>query len=124
MSASSITFTGVNFPTNGYNTKAKFNGIEADSVTVSSATTADATWNLGVPITNTAFVPELRFESQINLGSALIANPNTVTLTNVLTISSSNAASLSCSFAGGCNLQIQANGLSTILQGASQNNSI
>jgi len=91
---------------------------------VSSATTTVATWNLGVPITNTAFVPELRFESQINLGSALIANPNTVTLTNVLTISSSNAASLSCSFAGGCNLQIQANGLSTILQGASQNNSI
>jgi len=45
----------------------------------------------------------------------LIANPNTVTLTNTLTISSSNAAQLSCSFAGGCNLQIQANGLSTVL---------
>jgi hypothetical protein len=114
----------VNFPTNGYNTKAKFSGVEADSVTVTSATTAVATWNLGVPITNAATVPELRFESQSNLGSALIAHPNTVTLTNVLTISSSNAASLSCSFAGGCNLQIQANGLSTVLQGAPMNNSI
>jgi hypothetical protein len=115
LSASSITFTGSSFPTSGYNNKAKFNGVEADSVTVNSDTTAVATWNLGVPITNTAAVPELRFESQTNLGSALIANPNTVTLTNPLTISSSNAASLSCSFAGGCNLQIQADGLSTVL---------
>ncbi len=63
MSPSSITFTGENFPTSGYNSKAKFNGVEADSVTVSSATTAVATWNLGVPITNSAAVPELRFES-------------------------------------------------------------
>jgi hypothetical protein len=63
LSPSSITFTGENFPTSGYNSKAKFNGVEADSVTVSSATTAVATWNLGVPITNTAAVPELRFES-------------------------------------------------------------
>ena len=78
--------------------------MEADSVTVSSPTTAVATWNLGVPITNTATGPELRFESQTNLGSALVANPNTVTLTNPLTISSSNAATMSCSFAGGCNL--------------------
>ena len=124
MNASSITFTGSNFPTSGYNTKAIFSGVEADSVTVSSPTTAIATWNLGVPITSTVIEPELRFESQKNLGSALIANPNAVTLTNPLTISSSNAASLSCSFAGGCNLQIQANGLSTVLQGAPQNNSI
>jgi hypothetical protein len=91
---------------------------------VSSPTTAIATWNLGVPITSTVIVPELRFESQTNIGSALIANPNAVTLTNPLTISSSNAASLSCSFAGGCDLQIQANGLSTVLKGAPQNNSI
>ena len=124
MSASSITFTGSNFPTSGYNTKAKFSGVEADSVTVSSPTIAVATWNLGVPITNTVTVPELRFESQTSLDSALIANPNTVTLTNPLTISSSNAATMSCSFAGGCNLQIQANGLSTVLKGAPQNNSI
>lgn len=86
MSASSITFTGSNFPTSGYNAKAKFSGVEADIITVSSATTAVATWNLGVPITNTAAVPELRFESQTNLGSALISNPNTVTQTNPLTI--------------------------------------
>ena len=50
----------------GYNAKAKFSGVEADSVIVSSETTAVATWNLGVPITNTATVPELRFESQTN----------------------------------------------------------
>jgi len=106
LSSNSITFTGSSFPTSGYNSKAKFNGVEADSVIVDSATTTIATWNLGVPITNTAAVPELRFESQTNLGSALIANPNTITLKNELTISSSNAASLSCSFAGGCNLQI------------------
>ena len=92
MSASSITYTGSNFPLSGYNAKAKFSGVEADSVIVSSETTAVATWNLGVPITNTATIPELRFESQTNLGSALMANPNTVTLTNPLTISSSNAA--------------------------------
>ena len=115
MSANSITFTGSNFPTSGYNTKAKFSGVEADSVTIISETTAIATWNLAVPITNTATIPELRFESQTNSGSALIANPNIVSLTNPLTISSSNAASLTCSFAGGCNLQIQANGLSTVL---------
>ena len=84
MSASSITYTGSNFPLSGYNAKAKFSGVEADSVIVSSETTAVATWNLGVP--------KLRFESQTNLGSALMANPNTVTLTNPLTISSSNAA--------------------------------
>ena len=54
---------------------------------MSSPTTVVATWNLGVPITSTVTVPELRFESQTNLGSALIANPNTVTLNNPLTIS-------------------------------------
>ena len=91
---------------------------------MSSPTTAVASWNLGVPITSIVTVPELRFESQTNLGTALIANSNTLTLTNPLTISSSNAASLSCSFAGGCDLQIQANGLSTVLKGAPQNNSI
>ena len=66
MSASSITYTGSNFPLSGYNAKAKFSGVEADSVIVSSETTVVATWNLGVPITNTATVPELRFESQTN----------------------------------------------------------
>ena len=104
LSADSITFSGSNFLTDGYNTKAIFNGVLADSVTVSSPTDAIATWNLGVPITKNTSVPELRFESLTNLGSALIANPNAVNITNLLLISSSNAASMSCSFAGGCNL--------------------
>ena len=124
LSADSITFTGSNFPTSGHNTKALFSGVQADSVTVSSPTTAVATWNLGVPITSAATVPELRFENQTNLGTALIADPNNFSVTNSLTISLSNAATLNCSFAGGCNLQIQANGLSTVLIGAPKNNSI
>ena len=49
---------------------------------VSSPDSAVATWTLGVPLTNIATLPELRFESQTNLGSALIANPNNITLTN------------------------------------------
>ena len=71
---------------------------------MSSSTSAVATWNLGVPITNNVIVPELKFESLKNEGSALIANPNTVNLKNPLQVSLSNAGSMSCSFAGGCNL--------------------
>jgi len=84
LSADSITFSGSSFLTDGYNPKAIFGGVLADSVTVSSSTSTVATWNLGVPITINATVPELRFESQTDLGTALIANPNTVNLTNLL----------------------------------------
>ena len=46
-----ITFTGTLFYTMGYTYKAAYYGIEADSVEVTSATSATATWNRGVPTT-------------------------------------------------------------------------
>ena len=48
---------------------------------------------------------------------------NIVTLTNVLAITGSSSA-LSCSFAGGCLLDINAQGLSTLLKGDPKNNFI
>ena len=102
--SNTISFTGTGFFTSVYTPKAVFNGIQADSVVVSSTTMAVATWNLGVPLTSISTAPELRFESQTILGTALIANPNGKNLTNTFTLLSSNAASSSCSFAGGCKL--------------------
>ena len=102
--SNTIVFTGTGFFTSAYNPKAVFNGIQADSLVVSSTTNAVATWNLGVPLISISTAPELRFESQNDLGTAIITNPNGKNLTNAFTLQSTNAASLSCSFAGGCKL--------------------
>jgi hypothetical protein len=47
----SITFTGTNFFTTGYNYLAELAGIPADSVVVNSATEIVATWITGIPPT-------------------------------------------------------------------------
>jgi hypothetical protein len=48
-SNSDLTFTGNNFFTSGYNYLAEMGAINADSVTINSATEIVATWFTGVP---------------------------------------------------------------------------
>lgn len=53
--------TGFEFLNSTYTPKSKFNGIEADTVTILSSTSATAVYNLGVPISINATIPELSF---------------------------------------------------------------
>lgn len=122
--SATITFTGTNFFTTGYEAKASFNSLLADIVTVTDATTVVAKWNKGVPVVSGETVPQLKFVK--TTGRRLLTGgegdsplthfaTNTVSLTNPLSITSSTTA-LECSFAGGCGYEITAKGLSTLLK--------
>jgi hypothetical protein len=57
-----IVFTGTDFDFSGdYSPLAEFNGINADTVVVDDATTATATFNLGIPFTTEDTTPILSF---------------------------------------------------------------
>jgi len=126
--SATITFTGKNFFTTGFTGKARFNGIQADELTVVDATKAVAKWNKGVPVTTSAKVPELWFvkkEGRRMLASSTDSPlehyaPNTLTLENELKITGSTSG-LTCSFAGGCNYEVNAKGLSTLLKDRANN---
>lgn len=134
-----VTFTGENYYTCGYNAVVTFGGIKADTVTISTAISLVATWNKGVPTVTAATVPILEFiQDEATFSacsggsrrlSAITVTPlshfslidSAVTLTNQLEITSTTA-DLSCSYAGGCLFEVTAGGLSTLLQGDSKKN--
>jgi len=126
--SATITFTGQNFFTSGYTPKAQFNGVDADEVTIDSVTTVTAKWNKGVPTTGAATAPKLWFvKASRRLLAASDDSPlqhyatNAATLENPLEITASTSG-LSCSFAGGCNYEVTAKGLSTLLTDSKNNN--
>lgn len=113
VSGQTIVFTGTDFKTAGFTARAFFNGIKADSVVVDSATQVTATWTLGVPVVVNATKPVLRFHEDTSI-TVLVSIMN-AEITNALTVTSSSQG-LTCSFAGGCSLEVTANGLATMLK--------
>lgn len=108
-----IIFTGTNFFITGYTGGASYGGINADTVVIDSATQVTATWDFGFPPLGQAVAPSLWFDetsSNTTHYASISAN-----LTKPLAVTAGYNG-LSCSFAGGCNLQLNAEGLSTILK--------
>lgn len=116
-----IVFTGTDFFATGYTANASYGGTVADSVTIDSATQVTAIWNYGLPPLGTDVVPTLRFDET---GTDVQHYANiSASIQKTLLIGSATSG-LSCSFAGGCNIEVQAPGLSTILKNDSINNFI
>jgi hypothetical protein len=121
--ATQIVFTGTDFFTADFTAGASFGGVDADSVTVDSATQATATWNLGLPVVTAATVPVLSFKSTV-AGSTLTHFASiTADVTNALSISSSTSG-LSCSYAGGCVFKVQAAGFASLMKSQPDKNYI
>lgn len=108
-----ISFIGTNFFTSGYTASVSYGGVVADSVSITSASSAVAVYNLGVPLQGTGAKPVLSFvstsSSETHWASSTASN-----LINSLSITSSSSG-LQCSFSGGCSLTIDALGLASTL---------
>ena len=117
--ASSIQFTGTDFPTSDYDAVATFMGVESSSALINSAGEVVATFEHGVPLSLTASSPMLSFKHQ-TLNEQLIANQGGIGLTNAAVISDSTTG-LSCSFQGGCAYTVTATGLTSNLLNSSTN---
>lgn len=116
-----ISFVGTNFFTTGYLANASYGGAFADQVTIDSATQVTATWTYGLPPLNVDEVPSLWFNQT---GTKVRHYAKTsATLKKSLTVTSATSG-LQCSFAGGCKLTVNADGLSTLLKNDSVNNFI
>jgi hypothetical protein len=121
--ATTIVFTGSNFGTSAapLTGSASFMGVDADSVNVDSATQVTATWTDGVPLTDATGVgvPTLRLTDSSNIVLTAIA-PSSVSLTNAPVIPTTTAQT--CSFAGGCLLDISSPGLTQMLKSSPATN--
>lgn len=124
-SAGTIQFTGTDFITTGFTPLVDFGGVTADIVTISSATSAVATWTKGVPVVANATAPILSFskDSTTDLMTVVHYASGEINITNALEITSASNG-LTCSFNGGCEFEVSAKGLSTLLQGDPENNHI
>lgn len=79
-----LTLTGSNYFTTGYAAKVTYASIAADSIVVNSATSLSATWNKGLPLSNTALYPVIWFERSADSHWATV----TANFTNTFTLSS------------------------------------
>jgi hypothetical protein len=77
---------------------------------------------MGIPPLNSSVVPELSFNSTSG-NYTLHYAPISASLNLALAVSSSSS-SLSCSFAGGCTLELEAVGLAGMLKNDSESNKI
>ena len=117
--ASPVTITGTDLNTlsSGYNVKFFLNGVEG-TVSSLTATSADVTFSSGLPY-GKDMVPSLRYESTTD-NSAIYAKVDATTVKHTNDITSSTitgpASPLSCSYAGGCLLELNAPNLLTTLQ--------
>jgi hypothetical protein len=118
-----IVFTGTNFFDTGHTANASYGGTYADTIVIDSATQVTATWTYGLPPLGTAVVPELWFDKTDNREVHYASIANTTSLNKTLDVTGATTG-LSCSFAGGCNLEVNAQGLSTILKSDPVNNFI
>ena len=128
-SASTITIEGTAFPTSDYDVIVVYKGVESTSSVIDSETSITATFDNGVPISDSAAAPSVRFVPQsrrrrlMSLADAdlqLIAIPSDITVTNSLSVTDSTSG-LSCSFQGGCSYTVTAAGLTASLSGSSTN---
>lgn len=89
--AGTITFTGTNFFSTGYNVTAKLSGVAADSVQVDgTGLSAVATFNKGVPVTTSPQKPQLYFTADTN-GTEFHSNIGNVTINNTILITGASA---------------------------------
>jgi hypothetical protein len=113
--AGTLTFTGTGFFANSYNVTAKLSGVEAESVTVAQdGLSAVATFSKGVPVTTSPQKPQLYFTNQAN-ATVFHSNIGNVTVNNSILITAASA-NLQCSFAGGCEYEVHAAGLSALMK--------
>ena len=116
--------TGTSFPTSDYDVIVLFKGVESSSATIDSDTSITATFSTGIPISDVASAPSVRFVptsggrrrlmSLVDADLQLIAIPSDVTVSNTLSVTDSTSG-LSCSFQGGCSYTVTAAGLTSSL---------
>jgi hypothetical protein len=78
-------------------------------------------WNYGLPPLGTDVIPTLRFDET---GTDVQHFANISSAIQKILVIQSATSGLQCSFAGGCNIEVVAPGLSTILKNDSVNNFI
>ena len=130
-SSSTLTITGTAFPTSDYDVIVLFKGIESSSAVIDSDTSITATFSNGIPISDSASAPSVRFVpvssdsrrrlmSLVDADLQLIAIPSDITVSNTLSVTSSTDG-LSCSFQGGCSYTVTAAGLTSSLSDSATN---
>ena len=120
VSTTAIKFVGTGFQTlTDYTAKAKYLGVEATSVVVTSDTEALAEFANGVPLSSVSQKAFLYFTWAVSPIQHYAVNVN---LTNAATVAALDAP-VSCSFAGGCSISISQSGLLTnLLSDPARNN--
>ena len=105
-SANTMTITGDSFPTSGFNAIIVFKGVQSSSAVINDATSITVTFDNGVPVSEEAASPSVRFvpadgrRRLVSLEDAdlqLIATQVDVTVSNTLAVTDSTSG-LSCSF--------------------------
>jgi hypothetical protein len=101
-----VTFTGSGFQITDYDqASASINGVSANSVIINSDTEVVATFDSGSPIAEDGSTPVLSFSSS-DYETDFVIHYATMSSTYDNEFSVSSATSPSCSFAGGCDLDI------------------
>ena len=128
-SSSTITIEGTAFPTSEYDVIVVFKGVESSSAVIESDTVITATFDNGVPVSDSEAAPSVRFVPSssrrrlMSLSDAdlqLIALPQDITVSNSLSVTDSTSG-LSCSFQGGCSYSVTAAGLTASLTNSATN---
>ena len=110
-----LIFIGSNFFTAAnYAATAYYLGAASTSSSIIDATQVSASFPSGLPVSNTVIAPQLLFtDTSTGIGHFAAI---TTTIANAFTVSSSSSSAVSCSFAGGCTLSMNINGLSSSMQ--------
>lgn len=117
--ATAVAVVGTDFPISGYTASVIFKGVESSSATVNSATSITATFTNGVPLSKEAAAPVVKFtpssRRMLSGNVNFLQAAGTATLTSAVTVSASSTG-VECSFQGGCNYEVTANGLTSTLK--------
>lgn len=132
-SSSTIAVEGTGFPTSDYDVIVLFKGVESDSAVINSDTSITATFNNGIPVSESAESPSIRFVpaedggrrqliSLRDAGIQLIGwiSGDSTTIQNTLSVTDSTSG-LSCSFQGGCSYTVTSDGLTSTLTDSETN---
>lgn len=109
-----MVITGTAFFTSGYTASVAFMGVNATSVVIDSATQVTATWTGGVPLNSKTDLDRdtkrTNLYFQVDNSRVIQRAKNTRTavknFVNTFALTSSTSG-LSCSFNGGCTLNVQ-----------------
>lgn len=101
----------------------KLADIQADSVTIDSATQISAVWNKGIPVTNSSNTDLFVKFNKTDSFEVYWADTTNIAVENTLSVTASTS-SLSCSFNGGCKYEVTSTGLSSILASHPEDNYI